>query len=88
MDNRAPDDMIEGTNLTERKAKSFEDELSSLLNRHSMENASDTADFILAEYMTNCLIHFGLAVQAREKWFGRTENPIGGNATVPVSPSL
>jgi len=49
----------------------FRDELSSLINRHSKENGSDTPDYILAEYLGDCLVAFDKTVAAREKWYGR-----------------
>lgn len=49
---------------------SFESELSELINKHSMENESDTPDFILAEYLRRCLYTFKVAVRARDKWYG------------------
>ena len=50
---------------------SFEQELKHLLNKYSMENDSNTPDFILAEYMHTCLTSFNLATRAREHWYGR-----------------
>ena len=50
---------------------SFETELQALLNTHSMENESNTPDFILAEYMLRCLDIFNVIVNSREKWYGR-----------------
>lgn len=47
------------------------DEITELLNKHSRENASDTPDFILAEYLLGCLEAFELAVSRRESWHGR-----------------
>lgn len=47
----------------------FEEELRATLNRHSMENGSDTPDFILAEYLLNCLDAFDTAVTARSTWY-------------------
>lgn len=41
------------------------------INCHSAENGSDTPDFILAEYLKDCLAVFDKAVNAREKWYGR-----------------
>ena len=38
--------------------KDFEKDLSDLINAHSLENASDTPDFILAEYLVACLEAF------------------------------
>jgi hypothetical protein len=42
------------------------------INRNSAENGSDTPDFILAQYLTDCLAAFDSAVSLREKWYGRT----------------
>ena len=51
--------------------RTFEKELTSLINRYSLENGSETPDFILASYMKGCLENFNSAVMAREKWYGR-----------------
>ena len=47
----------------------FQKELRELINRHSMENGSDTPDFILAQYLVGCLEYFNVAVQRREAWY-------------------
>lgn len=52
----------------------FARDLESLINRHSMENGSDTPDFILAGYLLACLRSWNAAMTAREGWYGR---PIG-----------
>lgn len=49
----------------------FVRELESLINRHSMENGSDTPDFMLAQYLAGCLKVFDATVTARETWYGR-----------------
>jgi hypothetical protein len=49
----------------------FRDELEKLINRHSMENGSSTPDFILADFLNQCLIAFDSAVQRREGFYGR-----------------
>ena len=49
----------------------FEEELRGLLNKYSEENASDTPDYILAKYITQCLAAFNLAVGQREIFYGR-----------------
>lgn len=54
----------------------FRKELTKLINRESMENGSDTPDFLLAEYLSDCLDTFDRIVTAREKWFGRGPVPI------------
>lgn len=51
--------------------KSFEQELSILINIFSKENESNTPDFILAKYMASCLDAFIEASRAREKWYGK-----------------
>jgi hypothetical protein len=53
------------------KTNEFKKELSQLINSYSMENGSDTPDFILAEYLKNCLDNFNNIISKREKWYGR-----------------
>jgi hypothetical protein len=50
----------------------LKEELAQLLNRHSRENASNTPDFILAEFMLTCLAAFEHTSREREKWYGRS----------------
>jgi hypothetical protein len=54
---------------------SFQDELTSLINKHSKENGSGTPDFILAHYLHDCLDLFHVAVNRREAWYGREQDP-------------
>jgi hypothetical protein len=56
------DDMVSASHPDSK----FQQELSSLLNRYSKENASDTPDFVLAEYLVHCLKAFDYAVRYRE----------------------
>lgn len=49
----------------------FEKELEQLINKYSQENNSNTPDFVLAMYLSNCLIAFNVAVKQREEWYGR-----------------
>lgn len=53
------------------KENAFRKELQELINRHSLENESDTPDWILAEYLASCLVAFDIAVLRRETWWGR-----------------
>lgn len=46
-------------------------ELESVINRHSMENGSDTPDHILAEFLGDVLDAWNQALVKREKWYGR-----------------
>lgn len=64
----------------------FEKDLEHLLNKHSMENDSNTPDFILAHFLVECLQCWNDAVPARENWYGRTPKVIGGTGDVPVNP--
>jgi hypothetical protein len=57
----------------QRKMSHFESELRILINNNSMENGSDTPDWMLAQYLTNCLDNFNTTVKLREKWYGRDE---------------
>jgi hypothetical protein len=50
---------------------SFRDELEYIINKYSMENGSGTPDFILANFMAQCLIAFDTATLARDKWYGQ-----------------
>ena len=47
----------------------FRNELEVIINKNSMENTSNTPDFILAEYLVNCLKAFDLATLRRESWY-------------------
>lgn len=47
----------------------FRTALESLINEHSMENGSDTPDFILADYLYGCLLAFDKATKRRTDWY-------------------
>jgi hypothetical protein len=49
----------------------FEQGLEALINRHCMENISDTPDFILARYLRLQLDVFDATIRRREHWYGR-----------------
>jgi hypothetical protein len=40
------------------------------INSASAENGSDTPDWILAEYLMDCLAAFDKATRKRDKWWG------------------
>jgi len=52
----------------------FRKELETLINSHSLENASNTPDFILAEYLENCLKAFDYAVLQRTSWYRKEKD--------------
>jgi hypothetical protein len=69
------------------KKMDFEKELEVLINKHSMENASDTPDFILAGYLKGCLDLFNTAVQQRETLHGRDPRPVAPTVAPTVAHS-
>ena len=48
----------------------FRRELESLINKYSLENESDTPDFILADFLSGCLTLFDDVVVERDRWHG------------------
>ncbi len=55
--------------ITVKIMEKFKKELEDLLNRNSMENGSNTPDFMLAEFLANCLANFNETVGKRAKWY-------------------
>ena len=47
-------------------------DLARVLNQHSMENASNTPDFLLAEYLERCLAAAEILINRRDAWHGVT----------------
>ena len=64
----------------------FRTDVEHLLNQHSLENGSDTPDFVLSEYLGDCLSAFDKAVARRERWYGRTEPPAQPEVDPPQKP--
>lgn len=59
----------------------LEQEICVALNRNSAENASNTPDYILSQYLMACLAAWNQATQQRETWYGRDARPsVGMNA--------
>lgn len=56
------------------KLSKFRTEVEELINKHSLENNSDTPDYVLAEYLTDCLKAFDKAINTREKHYGRNSD--------------
>lgn len=55
--------------------KNFHEDLALLINKYSLENYSNTPDFILASYLEQCLIAFNNASTTREDWYGTRLSP-------------
>lgn len=53
--------------------KTFEKDLSELINKHSIENESDTPDYVLAIYIRDCLTAYNKAVRKRDLQFTGSE---------------
>ena len=51
------------------------DEIRAVLNMYSAENASNTPDFILAEFLLDALDAFDRAVNSRSRWYGDERKP-------------
>lgn len=47
----------------------FEQELEHIISKYSKENDSNTPDFILANYLNNCLEVFNSTLSDREIWY-------------------
>lgn len=77
---RTPEDIRERIDEREAAAPSvrkstFRQELESLINAHSVENVSNTPDFILASFLNSCLDSFNGCVMRRDDWYGVTLTP-------------
>lgn len=48
--------------------ETFEGKIAKAINAHSLENGSDTPDFILAEYLKRCLENFDLTLARRKAY--------------------
>lgn len=50
----------------EKKYKAFEQDLKAFVNSWSMENGSNTPDYVLSEYLVGCLRAFDMAINRRD----------------------
>lgn len=48
----------------------FRKSLETIINQHSIENKANVPDFIIADYLINCLKAFNISTQERDKWYG------------------
>lgn len=51
--------------------KLFKVEIENLINIHSIDSELNTPDYILADYLVNCLEIYRKTNEQREKWHGR-----------------
>lgn len=76
---------VKETNTPQRHP-TFQEELEHLINCHSIENESDTPDFILAEYLRNCLTTWRTATRRRDNWYGHKTLNTGSLKSNPTEP--
>jgi hypothetical protein len=53
----------------------FSQKLTDLLNEHSAENGSNTPDWILRDFLLDCLSALDRAIKARDSFYGRELEP-------------
>lgn len=68
-------------------ATGFEHDLAALINRYSLENQSDSPDFVIAEFMCASLAAFNAGVRERERFYGRLERHSEGGGLVKLPPA-
>ncbi len=49
-----------------------------VINQHSGENGSNTPDFLLADYLVDCMEAFERVLHARADWYGKDLDSPGG----------
>ena len=57
------------------REQEFERELAGLINRYSLENGSNTPDFIIARYLVSCLKALNATIQTRSVWYAGQRPP-------------
>lgn len=60
---------------TNNKELDFKRDLAKLLNRYSMENGSNTPDFLLADYLFWCLLSYNSIAQKNDQWHSKDKQP-------------
>ena len=54
----------------EKYYERFRERIEEVINVLSLENGSNTPDYVLSEYLVDCLKSYDRALQAREKFYG------------------
>jgi hypothetical protein len=72
----------------ESKLEVFRTELCGLINRHSIENLSNTPDFMIADYLMSQLKSYNEVVNSRDKWYGVRLQPGEPSASIIPGESL
>lgn len=61
-------------------------ELTQVINRRSLENGSNTPDFILADFLSRCLVAFDDTTNARATWYGKKDTAFNKAAGATITP--
>lgn len=64
---------VSNENTDSQRHPKFMKELTHAINRGCLENDSNTPDFILADFVSDCLAAFAKAVNQRKKWWGQPD---------------
>lgn len=67
----------------EQAAIRFRNDLQEVINRHCRENESNTPDYMLADYLIECLRALDETINKRASWYGRFDRPGSTQETCP-----
>jgi hypothetical protein len=68
------DDLADAVVADVQPESNLRRDLAQVINRHSLENRSDTPDFILGDFLSQVLESFDTAVNERANWYARHGN--------------
>lgn len=54
----------------------FKEELTTLINRHSMENVANIPDYMMAELIVDFIGTLGPLIKKRDRWMGYEKGPV------------
>ena len=86
--NCLPMGLTDGVYNEEDTTMTFKEELEILINKHSMENDSNTPDFILADYLMECLQNFNKTSRTRENGMGKSRRLYEGGSSQGILDNL
>ena len=52
--------------------ENFKKDLTYLINKHSLENDSNTPDFVLAEYLVGCLESYNKSIKLKDGFYNKS----------------
>lgn len=66
--------------------KQLIDDFAEVINKRSIENLSNTPDFMIAEYLVRCLENWNRTVVERNDWFFRNSGETGKLESWVINP--